>query len=286
FLAAEDEVVARTGVSDAGVLVKQQAVDGHRRAVLSGGAAESLELGNITRAVELKLHEGVPGMLADIVRRVRIAADQVIAVGVRRARLGELGRGLGVAQREPEPERGPQLEVPGGAAGTRRVRLGLRILRQGYRVGHVVARTGTAGLEQDGRLVVADVLAGDVAGGIDAGRLVTLAERLVDAPRGVLEDLSLGGGGARGARGARGKRAGRQQGEAQEAERSQSGSLQSLSFRPSAKPGSGWWLLTDGHMDCLSRLTYLPDRSQRIAERTPAAPPSREQHGACGAATR
>src|SRR6185436_2212990 len=85
------------------------------------------------------------------------------------------------------------------------------------------------------------------------------------------------GGGTRGACCARGKRAGRQQGDAQEAERSQSGSLQSLSFRPSAKPGSGWWLLTDDHMDCPSRLAYLPDRSQRIAGRTPAAPPSREQ---------
>src|SRR5207253_6870143 len=66
------------------------------------GAAESLELGNVARAVELKLHEGVPGMLPDVVRRVRVAADQVIAVGVRRALRGELGRGLGVAQREPE----------------------------------------------------------------------------------------------------------------------------------------------------------------------------------------
>jgi hypothetical protein len=188
---AEDEVVARLGVSDASVLVQRQAVDGHSRAVLMCSTAESLELGHIARAVELKLHEGVPGMLPDIVRRVRIAADQVIAVGVRRALLGELGRGLGVAHRQPEPERRPQLEVPCGAPGTRRVRLGLRILWQGHRIGHVVARTGTAGLEQHRRLIVADVLTGDVSGGIDAGRLVTLAERLVDGPRGVLEDLGL-----------------------------------------------------------------------------------------------
>src|SRR5262249_27158619 len=118
---AENEVVARFGVIETGVLVAYQAVDGHRRAILRRGAAESLELGNVTRAVELELHEGGPGMLPDIVRRVRIGADQVIAVGVWRAVRGELGRGLAVAHREPEPECRPQLEVPCGAPGTRRV---------------------------------------------------------------------------------------------------------------------------------------------------------------------
>jgi hypothetical protein len=35
-------------------------------------------------------------------------------------------------------------------------------------------------------------------------------------------------------------------------------------------------------MDCPIRVAGLPDRSQRIAKRTPAAPPSREQHEAWG----
>ena len=63
--------------------------------------------------------------------------------------------------------------------------LGLRVLRQRHDVGHVVARTGDAGLELQGRLIVADVLAVVVEPGIGAGRLVTLAEGLVDGLRAV-----------------------------------------------------------------------------------------------------
>jgi len=66
--------------------------------------------------------------------------------------------------------------------------------------------------------------------------------------------------------GARWESGGRQQRDAQEAERSQSGSLQSLSFRPSATPGArvmaadGWSYGPESY--------GMPDRPQRIAGRT------------------
>ena len=185
--AAEDVVVAGAGVLCARgvlcapVLVQRAAVDRHRRAVLVRGAAESFELRHVTRTVELKLHERVARVLADVVRRGGIGAHQVVAVGIRRAFLGVLGSGLGVAQRKAEPEGRPQLEVPRRAALTRGVRLLLRVPGQRHRVGHVVARPRAAGLEQHRRLVVPDVLTPESAGNIDARGSAALAERLVVA---------------------------------------------------------------------------------------------------------
>src|SRR5205085_10387087 len=109
--AAEDEVVTGGRVLHAGVLVDRPAVDRHRRAVLVRGAAEALELRHVARTVELQLHEGVAGVLADVVGPARVGADEVVGVRVRRALVRELRRRLRVAEREPEPEGRTQLKV-------------------------------------------------------------------------------------------------------------------------------------------------------------------------------
>ena len=166
--------------SVAGVLVERAAVDGHRRAVLVRGAAEALELRDVPGPVELQLHVRVARMLADVVRRLGIGPDEVVGVGVRLADLGELGCGLGVAQREAEPERRSQLEVPGRSHPTlrgERVRLG----RQRHQVGDVVARARHVRLELDRGLVVTDVLALGVLIGVGTQRRPALAQRLLIA---------------------------------------------------------------------------------------------------------
>ena len=61
------------------------------------------------------------------------------------------------------------------------VGLGPRVRRQGDGVRHVVAGPAHAGLELDGRLVVADVLVAGVVVGVDAQRRATLAQRFVVA---------------------------------------------------------------------------------------------------------
>src|SRR5215472_17846925 len=142
LLTAEDVVVTRAGIERAGVLVKGPAVDGHRRAVHRGAAAEALELRDIAWPVELQLHEGRPRVPADVTWRLRVRGDEIVRVRVRHAGVGELGSRLVVTQREPEPERRMQLEVPGRAARSGRVWLLLRIRRQRDGVGHVVARAG------------------------------------------------------------------------------------------------------------------------------------------------
>ena len=177
---AEDVVVAGGGVRDAGVLVRHETVDGHRRAVLRLRAAESLELRNVSGAVELELHVRVAGVLPDVVRRLGIGSHQVVGVRVGLALVGELRRGLRVAERQAEPERGPQLEIPGRPAGPGRVGLLLRVLRQPDRVGHVIARPGAAGLEEDRRLVVPDVPAAGRARRVHAERVVTLAQGILE----------------------------------------------------------------------------------------------------------
>ena len=113
---------------DPGVLVLVEAVDRHGRAVLRRGAAEPLELRHVTRPVELQLHVGVPRVLPDVVGLARVGPDEVVPVGVRPARLRVLGGGLGVAQRQAEPEGGAQLEVPGGAGRPGRLGLEPRVL--------------------------------------------------------------------------------------------------------------------------------------------------------------
>src|SRR5207342_3581897 len=140
-----------------------------------------LELRDVSRAVELQFHERVPRMFPDVVRSSGVRPDQVVGVGVRRAGLGELWRGFRVAEREPEPERRPQLEVPGGAAGAARVGLLLRILRQGDGVRDVVARSWYAGLEEDRGLIVAHIRPARVGVRVGAERGVALAERILVA---------------------------------------------------------------------------------------------------------
>ena len=195
---AEDVVVARGGVLGPGVLVERAAVDRHRRAVLTGGAAEALELRDVARAVELQLHVGVARMLADVVGRLGIGPHQVVLIGVRLAGLRELRRRLGVAQRQAEPEGRPQLEVPRRADPARRgdqSRLG----RQRHQVGDVVARARDVRLELHRGLVVADVLALGVVIGVGAQRGATRAHRLL-----VALEVRLPAGGIRRPRGRRG----------------------------------------------------------------------------------
>src|SRR5204862_4517986 len=175
----------------AGVLVDRPAVDRHCRAVLVRGAAEALELRHVPRPVELQLHEGIAGMLADVVSPARVGADEVVGIRVRRALLGELRRRLRVAEREPEPEGRAELEVPGRAAGAGVVRLLAGLRRQRDRVGDVVARARNARLELDRWLVVAHVLARrvDVGVGAKGGPART---------QGPVVETELAGGGGRG----------------------------------------------------------------------------------------
>ena len=104
-------------------------------------------------------------MPADVARRSRIGAvvDVCVAVGraghrrAERAAAG-VGRGLVVTHRNAEPERRVELEVP-GATGSILRRRRWRIGRQRQLVGLRIARSGRVRIEQQRRLVVADIRA-------------------------------------------------------------------------------------------------------------------------------
>ena len=173
---AEDVVVAVGIVADVLVLIEGQAVDRHGGAVLRAAAPEAFELRDVARPVELELHEGIARMAPDVVGLPRVRSGQVVRVGVGRAFLRVLGRRLRVAQGQPEPERGPELEVP-RAAGA--VSLGLlrRVLGEGDVVRDVVAGARDTRFEDDRWLVVPDVAA-EALEWIDANRAIALTQRL------------------------------------------------------------------------------------------------------------
>ena len=99
------------------------------------------------------------------------------------------------------------------------------LLRQSHRHRDVVARARLAGLEQQRRLVVADVLVARVLVRIDAERRVTLTQGLVVALRPHLAPHGLGvGDSAPGC--PRGRRVGREDQESHEGHRNRTESLQ------------------------------------------------------------
>ena len=234
--AAEHVVVAGGRVLDAGVLVERPAVDRHRRAVLVRGAAEALELRDVARAVELQLHVRVARMLADVVRPPSgLVPTRSLASESGVQTLVNSGADSRVAQREAEPERRAQLEVPRRAHPAlrgERVRLG----RQRHQVGDVVARARHVRLELDRGLVVSDVLALRVLVGIRAQRRPALAQRLLIAAE---VGLAASGGGrrARGRGGPDGQRIRRHRQERRQREHGRTKSLhRSVPSVRSAKP--------------------------------------------------
>ena len=140
-----------------------------------------------------------------------------------------------VAQREAEPERRPQLEVPRRAHPALRGE-GVRLGRQRHQVGDVVARARHVGLELDRGLVVSDVLALRVLIGVRAQRRPALAQRLLIAAE---VGLATGGSGrrARGRGGPDGQRVRRHRQEGQQREHGRTKSLhRSVPSVRSAKP--------------------------------------------------
>ena len=139
-----NEVVARGVVLHAGVHVLLNAVDRQRStplAILSAvgiGATDRPP----SRRIELHLHIRLARRQPDVLGRVRVRAREDVLVRVGRAGRTRIRRVLVIAHDHPEPERRPQLKVP-GAPGPVLLRCSDRIGRQRHPVLIRVSRPGT-----------------------------------------------------------------------------------------------------------------------------------------------